>query len=99
MGHSPGLNVLSAGDNGWLSRVTHPGAAVTTAWEKRNGFQVHVCVPRRCLGHCTVAAGGRGGLISPKTEESVQPAVGQIEQLKGCKKIRGDILAGLAFLF
>ena len=43
MGHSPGLNVLSAGDNGWLSRVTHAGAAVTTAWEKRNGFQVHVC--------------------------------------------------------
>lgn len=43
MGHSPGLSVLSAGDNGWLSRVTHPAAAVTTAWEKRNGFQVHVC--------------------------------------------------------
>ena len=61
--------------------------------QRQNGAEVHVCqvgtsvTARRQLR-------GPGGLISPRTKDSLQPAVGHMEQLKGCEKVSG---AGLAF--
>lgn len=47
-----------------------------------------------CLGWELVVL---GGLISLRTRESTQLAVGQAEQPKGCEKIKGASLAGSAF--
>lgn len=57
-------------------------------------------VPPGRLGGCTAGAeGGREGFVSLRTKESGQPAVGQVEQPKGCEKIKSFSLAGSAFLF
>lgn len=42
---------------------------------------------------------GAGGFISLRTKESIQLAVGQVKQLKGCEKMKGASLVGSAFLF
>lgn len=39
------------------------------------------------------------GFIFLRTKESIQLAVGQVEQLKGCGNIKGASMVGLAFLF
>lgn len=80
------------GFHGWLI----PESAATTAWEKQSGVKVHACpVGASVTAQRQLRGPGWAPLISPKTEDSVQPAVGYIEQLKGCEKIKG---AGLAFL-
>ena len=93
MDRSPGLSVLSVGDNVWLSQATQTWAAVTTPWEKRNGVQPHMCWEGVWVGSWWCW----GGLISLRTRESTQLAVGQAEQPKGCEKIKGASLAGSAF--
>lgn len=95
MDHSPGFSVLSVGDNVWLSRVTHTWAAVTTPWEKRNGVQPHMYRE----GVWVWSWWGWGGLVSLRTKESTQLAVGQAEQPKGYEKIKGASLAGSAFFY
>lgn len=70
-------------------------------WEKQNGVQSHVCPEG--IGGCTMGAGrgrrGEGGFISPGTKESTQLALGRVEQLKGCEKIKGAIVVTRPFHF
>lgn len=83
----------------WGQRVAFTGDSSPGQWRPQHGkigvelkFTFAKSVLRSLHGG---SWGGRGGLISPRTEDSVQLAVGHVEQLKGCEKIKGT---GLAFL-
>lgn len=96
-----GGGLLLNGPLSWVERFVHWGQCVAfmgdSSWWLQHGKSGMEFKPQSL--HNRSWGVGKGGLISPRTKESAQPAVGQIERMKGCEKIRGVSLTGLAFLF